>query len=87
MEAGREGWLVGWLLPLCPSTRPGPPGLQPMGGRGCVTRCTSHEPRALGLARVAQARARFVREGGGGAGATEGGTWLGLGGGGVHHPP
>ena len=55
------GWLVGWLLPLCPSARPGPPRLQAMGGRGCVTRCTSHEPRAPGLARAALARFRSVR--------------------------
>ena len=48
---GGVGWLVGWLLPLCPSARPGPPRLQAMGGRGCVTRCMSHEPRASGLAR------------------------------------
>ena len=54
------GWLVGWLLPLCPSARPGPPRLQAMGGRGCVTRCMSHEPRAPGLARAALARSRSV---------------------------
>ena len=54
----KVGWLVGWLLPLCPGARPGPPRLQATGGRGCVTRCTSHEPRALGLARVALARSR-----------------------------
>ena len=53
-----HGWLVGWLLPLCPGARPGPPRLQATGGRGCVTGCTSHEPRALGLARVAPARSR-----------------------------
>ena len=52
------GWLVGWLLPLCPGARPVPPRLQATGGRGCVTRCNSHEPRALGLARVAPARSR-----------------------------
>ena len=56
--SGSGGWLVGWLLPLCPGARPGPPRLQATGGRGCVTRCTSHEPRALGLARVAPARSR-----------------------------
>ena len=58
---GGVGWLVGWLLPLCPSARPGPRRLQAMGGRGCVTRCTSHEPRAPGLARAALARSRSVR--------------------------
>ena len=59
-DGGWVGWLVGWLLPLCPSARPGPPRLQATGGRGCVTRCTSHVPRALGLARAALARSRSV---------------------------
>ena len=52
------GWLVGWLLLRCPSARPGPPRPQATGGRGCVTRCMSHVPRALGLARAALARSR-----------------------------
>ena len=50
---GPMGWLVGWLLPRCPGARPGPPRLQATGGRSCVTRCMSHVPRALGLARAA----------------------------------
>ena len=58
LRAGLVGWLVGWLLPRCPGARPGPPRLQATGGRGCVTRCMSHVPRALGLARAALARSR-----------------------------
>ena len=58
--AERGGWLVGWLLPLCPGARPGPPRLEATGGRGCVTRCASHVPRALGLTRAAPARSRSV---------------------------
>ena len=34
--SGGGGWLVGWLLPLCPGARPGPPRLEATGGRGCV---------------------------------------------------
>ena len=49
------GGLVG--LPLCPSARPGPPRLQAMGGRGYVTRCVSHEPRALATVCLALPRA------------------------------
>ena len=29
----RVGWLVGWLLPLCPGARPGPPRLEATGGK------------------------------------------------------
>ena len=54
------GWLVGWLLPLCPGARPGPPRLEATGGRGCVTRCASHVPRALGPTRAAPACSRSV---------------------------
>ena len=57
---GGGGWLVGWLLPLCPGARPGPPRLEATGGRGCVTRCASHVPRALGLTRAAPARSHSV---------------------------
>ena len=59
-EREGKGRLVGWLLPLCPGARPGRPRLEATGGRGCVTRCASHVPRALGLTRAAPARSRSV---------------------------